>query len=477
VRAVAVVVLALLTIQGASAAEYLVWTAVEGGGWKTDWLRVEGERSEVLATRADLVLTDGSTLWIGQPVEVEAHTCPCDEPPPGDTVICPLAPAGQALDLLDLVSGASVTVVAPAGVDVIGERQQSVEFLGAVGPYLFVGGSVYEYTCGAHGSAASSFVAWHLGRREAAVILTEEEVAAAGVKERVKAWGVLRGAEGVVDAESPDALEWTMALPQYVDGRLQLWYQYSVWVPYAFSDGLWHSYSRSARVPVATLPASLQPYAELPPVVKAYVESQAFDAERPMPYGFGVVHANEAQLDTLMARFRDGRTVRTKQGSRESADPSGTYRGKVGELWVLGSSDWVEATYTAVFGQTAHVCECRFGAGADGAGYRTADGRIALAVRPGTAALSGQLDCCGAGWGGDEFERTDDLPACTVSADKSFFHEQADTSTVRKAYVIAGDRVEILPPPFNADEPFVYTRFVGKRVTSGYLRSDTLDCD
>jgi len=87
------VLLALLPVHGASAADYLVWSAA-GDGWKTDWLRVDGERAEVLTSRNDLVLTDGSSLWVGQPVEVEAHTCPCDEPPPGDTVICPLAPAG-----------------------------------------------------------------------------------------------------------------------------------------------------------------------------------------------------------------------------------------------------------------------------------------------------------------------------------------------------------------------------------------------
>ena len=399
-RTIAAAVLVLLMTHGASAAEYLVWTAVEGGGWKTDWLRVDGEHSEVLATRSDLALTDGSTLWVGQPVEVEAHTCPCDEPPPGDTVICPRAPAGHAFDLLDLVSGSSVTVVEPAGVDVIGERQQSVEFLGAVGPYLFVGGSVYEYACGAHGGATNSFVVWNMARREVSAIVSEDELAAAGVKERVKAWGVLRHAEGVDDAESPEALEWTMALPRYVDGRLQLQYQYTVWVPFAFSDGLWHSYSRSTRVPVAVLPRSLQPYTEPPPVVEAYVQTLKIDTERPMPYGFGAIHVNDVQRETLLQRFGEGISKQKQSGPRQAADPSGSYRGKVG-----------------------------------------------------------------------------DLPSCTVSADKSFFHEDPAASTIRKAYVISGDRVEILPAPFDAEEPFVYARFVGKRVTSGYLRTDTLTCD
>ena len=475
-RTIAAVVLALMVAQGASAADYLVWSAVEGGGWKTDWLRVEGEQSEVLATRADLVLTDGSTLWIGQPTDVQQPTCPCEELIPGDTSICPPAAAGQALDLLELVSGSRVTVVEPSGFDVIGERQQSVEFLGAVGPYLFVGGSVYEYACGAHGAATNSFVVWNVARREVSAIVTEDELAAAGARERVKAWGVLHGAEGVDDAESPDALEWTMALPRYVDGRLQLQYQYTIWVPYAFSDGLWHSYSRSTRVPVAVLPRTLQPYTELPPAVKAFVETLTIDTDRPMPYGFGVLHANDVQLETISATFSAGGLPKKQHGSRRAMDPSGSYRGKIGELWILGSSDWVEATYTAVFGQTAHVCECRFGAGADGAGYRTADGRIGLAVRAGNASLTGQPDCCGAGWGGDEFERVGDLPSCAVSA-KSFFHEDPDASTVRKAYVVSGDSVEILPAPFGAEEPFVYARFVGKRVTSGYLRTDTLTCD
>ena len=70
------------------------------------------------------------------------------------------------------------------------------------------------------------------------------------------------------------------------------------------------------------------------------------------------------------------------------------------------------------------------------------------------------------------------LRTCRVQVARSHFHVVGTTPPERrKGYVIAGDRVEVVPLQHQGNEGWVLGRFRGPRgATVGLLRESDLDC-
>ena len=80
--------------------------------------------------------------------------------------------------------------------------------------------------------------------------------------------------------------------------------------------------------------------------------------------------------------------------------------------------------------------------------------------------VQGIASFCGANWPGDEFTRQGYKPVtrCTVSAPKAHFHVVMRAPPLRRqAYVIQGDRVDVVPTCFEGGDAWVFARFQGSQ--------------
>ena len=123
-----------------------------------------------------------------------------------------------------------------------------------------------------------------------------------------------------------------------------------------------------------------------------------------------------------------------------------------------------------MFGATAHLCD---GVGVAGL---VADGEYHYVDEQGSVAfivtgqgvrmrtVSGIASFCGANWPGDEFTRQGykGVQRCMVSEPKAHFHAVMRTPPrPRQAYVVKGDRVEVVPACFAGGDAWVLARFKG----------------
>jgi hypothetical protein len=170
----------------------------------------------------------------------------------------------------------------------------------------------------------------------------------------------------------------------------------------------------------------------------------------------------------------------------KAIDPSGQWQGLHGVLSLMLNGDALSFSYSAVFGATAHLCD---GVGVAG---QVANGQYHYADGQGTVAfivtgegvkmrtVSGIASFCGANWPGDEFtsQGYKSLQGCTVSDPKAYFHAVMRAPPTRQqAYVLKGDRVEVVPACFEGGDAWVMARFQGSRgATIGLLKKEALDC-
>lgn len=165
-------------------------------------------------------------------------------------------------------------------------------------------------------------------------------------------------------------------------------------------------------------------------------------------------------------------------------DPSGVWRGLRGEVSLMLSGDALSFSYVAVFGATAHLCD---GAGVAG---RVGENEYHFVDEQGTVAfvvgeqgvtmhtVRGIASFCGANWPGEEFDKTmfEAVRRRTVMARKAhFFVVGGMPPEQRPAYVIRGDRVEMVPVWGALGKDWVLARFKGKRgVTVGLIKKTGL---
>ncbi len=167
-------------------------------------------------------------------------------------------------------------------------------------------------------------------------------------------------------------------------------------------------------------------------------------------------------------------------------DPTGAWSGPLGHLVLVRAGDTLSFSYTAVFGDTAHLCDGLGVAGFDGGGrwqFVDEQGTVTFTVtadRLVMAPTAGIASFCGANWPGESFARASWQPpqSCTVSADKAHFLVVGPLPPEpRRGYVVRGDRVEVLSLVNEGSPAWVLGRFVGpSRTTAGLLERDALDC-
>lgn len=166
-------------------------------------------------------------------------------------------------------------------------------------------------------------------------------------------------------------------------------------------------------------------------------------------------------------------------------DPSGTWTSKLGTLTLMRAGDTLSFSYTAVFGEAAHMCDGIGVAGFPGDGkweyvdeqgtvtFTTKDGRVGMLTTNGIASF------CGAYWPGETFTKKDFKPPfpCKVTEAKAHFLVVSPNPAPRKGYVVKGNAVEAVSLVNEGTPGWLLTRFVGKsQTTAGLLERDALEC-
>jgi len=175
-------------------------------------------------------------------------------------------------------------------------------------------------------------------------------------------------------------------------------------------------------------------------------------------------------------------------GAQPSGDLTGVYSSEGSKLAVLQGDNESLVYYESVFpqGQSVGICTCSLVLQQKTSPTQWTllgaepEEVWALRIEPKKLVVETQqtAGCCGAGWPGvDWFSRpeVEPLQACKVKAPRAHFLAMDEKNTQRKAFVVAGDTVDIYIP---VDDPsLVFARFKGpKKATVGLLKSAELDC-
>jgi len=167
-------------------------------------------------------------------------------------------------------------------------------------------------------------------------------------------------------------------------------------------------------------------------------------------------------------------------------DPSGSWKGKDGDLALIVAGDELAFSYLSVFGPSAHICE---GGGmarrvtASRFEYRDDQGAVAFLVTEGglrMETVEGVPSFCGANWPGESFPRDGYRPPrkCQVAAARAIFHAPGPLPpSTGRSYVVEGDVVDVVPLPQGEGGSWLLSRFKGpKKATAGLLRRSDLRC-
>jgi len=161
-------------------------------------------------------------------------------------------------------------------------------------------------------------------------------------------------------------------------------------------------------------------------------------------------------------------------------DLSGTYTTASREAFsILEGKKGLVFWFDAVFGPSAHTCDCLVEAKEQGPGRYTFTTELGgIRVENGRVVVElSQPSCCGAGFGGfrpASLAQRSTPEQCTVKGARAFFH--ALDGQRARAYVVRGDKVEALPAGTFLDG-FMVARFhSGKRKTIGLIKREELTC-
>jgi hypothetical protein len=175
----------------------------------------------------------------------------------------------------------------------------------------------------------------------------------------------------------------------------------------------------------------------------------------------------------------------TSARAQASGSLTGRYEKEGGELIIVEGDNETLVRYEAGFKQGASVgsCQCSLVVKQKSGERWTLEGAEppatwSLKLEPTRLVLAGKAPmCCGAGWPGiDSFERSAvrGPSTCRVKAARADFFASQKASTPSKAYVVAGDTVEVFLPGSGRRVP---ARFKGaRRTTAGLLERDQLEC-
>lgn len=244
----------------------LVWGSPDDGAPRTWHVAEDGS---VLREEPGIVVATRQGPWRLELREEPVETTGCElwdgtlgEPGEGTATRAELVLRGGS---------ARQEVIAPPAGDAFQEIGHAVEVLGSVGPYLFLHESTYTYACGAHGFTEASFTVWDAERRERVDLISAVPGVSAlkNAAEKILNEQDDDAAAAALDGESPELVQ---IMPSYGrQGWLRLSAQLARAACYACSDGTWTSYSRSATVPTAWVPARLAPWAAPPSGVRVFL--------------------------------------------------------------------------------------------------------------------------------------------------------------------------------------------------------------
>ena len=255
------------------AESYIVWGIDKSGNNTSQWIGGNGPNYKVLVIRTGAFLAADNALWEVAQDRVPMKLCEECDPAQGK---CTKYGTGQnefdiELALRRLGSDQKIVLIDWAtGSDLLVGYHRDITLLGLIGPYLFVMHQDYQMTCGAaHGNMSAEFFVWDLGAKSKAVLYSGPEIRAVRAKDQVRAFQRLKANDW--EGRAASELEFTAIHPQWSKQSLELGYQFTGEACYACSDGLWESYSRSEIVDAHSIPKKLQPFAEPPAAISAFM--------------------------------------------------------------------------------------------------------------------------------------------------------------------------------------------------------------
>ncbi|HJL14555.1 MAG TPA: hypothetical protein RMH99_02795 [Sandaracinaceae bacterium LLY-WYZ-13_1] len=244
---------------------WLVWARGPEGGTRSFWVQPTAAGLEVTANDGVVLAVDGA-LWRWA-VSEEAL------PTGMDCEWLGVAAEGGtgARAVLEHVDGEATTPLVTPAADAALESndwQESVTLEASAGPYLFVHRTVWSYACGAHGNTNDELRVIDARTGELA-----ELDAPADEATRARAWQAMAGRD--VFVEGPGQLAQTLFRPVWSDDGAAIEHQLTADACYACGDGLWGSYTASARVRDTKVPASLAAHVRVPAEVLSAVRAHA----------------------------------------------------------------------------------------------------------------------------------------------------------------------------------------------------------
>jgi hypothetical protein len=277
----------------------LAWTGPETGPGETMLLESTPTGPEVRATMKGLVFAAMGQPWVvrDKVFPVSHVDCACawkvagdDYDPDNPPKKCLRTVKMKGVELFAPATGKVIPVGKPAllfgGEE--GGGTWEVEVLGQAGSVVFFADRTWNHTCGAaHGNATAEFIAIDVAKGRAIRPWTDsEEIELLRLGHRA-AFQTIADAvrrddpERKMEADDASQLTLQAMTPRWnAEGLLVPQYLFQIEWDYASSDGTWGDYSRSAWVPLETIPAALSTGTRQPPLVRDWFAKHAYKAER-----------------------------------------------------------------------------------------------------------------------------------------------------------------------------------------------------
>jgi hypothetical protein len=280
---------------------WLVWSSTDKGT-TTQWFDAAG----VVRGQTDgLIVARGGQLYRVEQQQVAVPTTSCDEQQVDADTTDDADGTVTHVTLVPLADGVPLEVVTPwqgggghqpdemPDETFHAEYRHAVALTAGLGPYLFVAESTYWYSCGAHGNVVAGAFVFDVERGQMVTLVDEATLEASRQKARA---ALAEGSDGndLADPSDPATeIHLAASAPIWTDGLLAMRHLFWIDASYAYSDGEWSSYSRTARVDDPTLPIALAALPPVPPAIAKWLSSH------PEPRGISWGNAGKAWSKVL----------------------------------------------------------------------------------------------------------------------------------------------------------------------------------